>query len=431
LRRSARQVDPAAADAGAVARYYGIAESRKDAELLSAHLAKAFGDNRVFLDVHGIDGGDDWLQTLERQVAASAAMVVLIGKDWADLKDDHGNRRLDDPDDKVSYEISQALLRNLPVIPVSIDRAPVPKATQLPDNLIRLSLMQAMPLRTESFTADAAAIARRLEALLAKQEQHGVPIWPTGLGLLVMGCVGSMTPMAFTRLGLPFPGLAAPADLATAEKARDDARKELNVANATVADFERKLASKPAFVFTFRDCADCPEMVQVPAAFNRLFAVAKFPVTFDEWDACVAGGGCSGNTNPDDNRWGRGKRPVIYVSWNDAKEYVNWLSRRTGKPYRLLSEAEYEYAARAGTNTRYPWGDEIDKGKANCRGCGSPFSPSPSTTQVTCQNPGNNQTAPVGSFPPNQFSLYDMIGNVWEWVEDCKHTGRAPVDGSA
>ena len=151
--------------------------------------------------------------------------------------------------------------------------------------------------------------------------------------------------------------------------------------------------------------------------FARPFAVSKFEVTFDEWDTCVAYGDCAQGIS--DSGWGRGQRPVINVNFDDAQRYVAWLSRMTGKPYRLLSEAEYEYAARAGTQTAYPWGDEIGNRNANCDGCGSQWD--------------GKQTAPVGSFPPNQFGLHDMIGNVFEWTEDCFHNNyeRAPADGSA
>src|SRR5262249_14723054 len=99
--------------------------------------------------------------------------------------------------------------------------------------------------------------------------------------------------------------------------------------------------------------------------------------------------------------------------------YAAWLSRMTGKSYRLLTEAEYEFATRAGTQTAFPWGDDIGENKANCDGCGSQW--------------GNKQTAPVGSFAPNQFGLYDMVGNVWEWVEDCYNPNydNAPTNGSA
>ena len=116
---------------------------------------------------------------------------------------------------------------------------------------------------------------------------------------------------------------------------------------------------------------------------------------------------------------GRGTRPVINVSWDDAQQYVAWFSKMTGRPYRLLTEAEWEYAARAGSTTAYFWGDEIGKGNANCTGCGSQWD--------------NRQTSPVGSFKPNAFGLYDMAGNVWQWVQDCYHDNYdgAPTDGSA
>ena len=188
---------------------------------------------------------------------------------------------------------------------------------------------------------------------------------------------------------------------------------------------------------SFKECAqDCPEMIVVPAGsftmggptnvekpqhtvtFAKPFAVAKSELTFADWDACVAGGGCNGY-KPAHQGWGRGQQPVINVNWDDAQAYVAWLSEVTGKTYRLLSEAEYEYAARAETTTAYPWGDDIGKNNANCDGCGSKWD--------------DKQTAPVGSFAPNKFGLYDMVGNVFEWTEDCVHTNYdgAPTNGSA
>ena len=148
------------------------------------------------------------------------------------------------------------------------------------------------------------------------------------------------------------------------------------------------------------------------------FAVGKYEVTFDEWDRCVTAGGCGGY-RPSDRGWGRGRRPVIHVNWNDAKAYTDWLARETGEPYRLLSEAEWEYAARAGTTTRYIWGNEIGRNRANCKGCRS--------------HRFKGKTAPVGSFPPNRFGVHDVHGNVSEWVEDCWHGNYrgAPSDSSA
>ena len=151
------------------------------------------------------------------------------------------------------------------------------------------------------------------------------------------------------------------------------------------------------------------------------FAVSKYELTFADWDACVAGGGCNGY-KPVDQGWGRGQQPAVNVNWDDAQAYVAWLAEMTGKTYRLLSEAEYEYAARAGTTTAYPWGDDIKldgQAMADCDGCGSKWDA--------------QQTAPVGSFAPNKFGLYDMVGNVFEWTEHCVHKNYdgAPADGSA
>ncbi|MCY3680909.1 MAG: SUMF1/EgtB/PvdO family nonheme iron enzyme [Gemmatimonadetes bacterium] len=147
------------------------------------------------------------------------------------------------------------------------------------------------------------------------------------------------------------------------------------------------------------------------------FAVGVYEVTFAEWYACIDAGGC-GNYIPDDMHWGRGKRPVINVSWDDAQSYVRWLSARTGKTYRLLSESEWEYVARAGTETAYSWGNSIGVNRANCRGCGSQWD--------------DAKTAPVGSFAANAWGVHDMHGNVREWVQDCWHDNYegAPTDGS-
>jgi formylglycine-generating enzyme required for sulfatase activity len=166
--------------------------------------------------------------------------------------------------------------------------------------------------------------------------------------------------------------------------------------------------------------ADADEFPQHAVTIGQRFAVSKFEVTFENWDVCYELGGC--RIRPDDYGWGRGNRPVIEVNWDDAQQYVSWLSKQTGKTYRLLTEAEWEYAARAGTTTAYSWGDDIQKdGKAmaDCFACGSEWD--------------GKQTAPAGSFPPNAFGLYDMLGNAWEWVEDCYHDSYdgAPQDGAA
>ena len=215
----------------------------------------------------------------------------------------------------------------------------------------------------------------------------------------------------------------------------------------------------------FRDCPGCPAMVETPPGSFMMgspatergrdddegprhrvtiaspFAVGVYEVTFGEWDACVAGGGCQ---DVGDEGWGRGTRSVINVSWEDAQGYVRWVSRETGQRYRLLTEAEWEYVARAGTETSRYWGESES---VQCRYAnGSDVSRAQSIRErqllrgdstrgdadVRCED-GFSWTAPVGLYEPNAFGLYDVLGNVWEWTEDCwneTYTG-APVDGRA
>lgn len=147
---------------------------------------------------------------------------------------------------------------------------------------------------------------------------------------------------------------------------------------------------------------------------GRSFALGRYEVTFDEYDQFAKS---INRMLPDDRDWGRGRRPVINVSWDDANAYVKWLSEQTQKRYRLPTEAEWEYAARAGAKAPYWWGEEPVRGLANCKGCGSQWD--------------NKHTAPVGSFKSNGFELFDTAGNIWEWVEDCWHDNYngAPSDG--
>ena len=163
---------------------------------------------------------------------------------------------------------------------------------------------------------------------------------------------------------------------------------------------------------------------QRKVAIAKTFAVGKFEVTFAEWDTCAAAGGCK--HKPDDRGWGRGKRPVINVSLDDfTKDYLPWLSRKTGKTYRLLTEAEWEYAARAGTATPFSTGRTITPEQANFDGNG--------TYGDSAKGVYRQKTVEVGTFAANAFGLHDMHGNVWEWVQDCykdSYTG-APADGSA
>ena len=233
-------------------------------------------------------------------------------------------------------------------------------------------------------------------------------------------------------------------------------KNELNVLNQSVAALKEKIATtlpkvepkklaiakvepkgqssgKGIFRHRLKIGGNGPEMVTIPAGRFQMggnrydsekpihlvsiktFAMSRYEITFDEYDAFAK---ATGKTKPNDHGWGRGNRPVINVSWHDAVAYTEWLSEQTSQQYRLPTEAEWEYVARAGTETNYWWGNEIGKNWANCDGCGGEWD--------------NKQTAPVGSFKANPFGLYDTAGNVWEWCADNWHGNYkgAPTDGS-
>jgi formylglycine-generating enzyme required for sulfatase activity len=195
-------------------------------------------------------------------------------------------------------------------------------------------------------------------------------------------------------------------------------------------------AAKPQPTSTVRDCPECPELALIPAGSFNMGSTEMFPfeapvhpvtirdafylgqreVTLAEWGACVADGGCA--YSPPGQSATRDQTPVTNLDWNDAHQYANWLRKKTGKAYRLPSESEWEYAARAGGTTTYIWGPKLEMNMANCAGC---------------NEPKNTGPVPTGSYPPNAFGLYDMAGNVAEWVEDCWHDSykSAPADGSA
>ena len=185
----------------------------------------------------------------------------------------------------------------------------------------------------------------------------------------------------------------------------------------------------------FQDAPFAPEMVVLPAGSFLMgspegeagrsvhqgpqrqvtvagFAIGRYPVTFDEYDHCCAEMNWE---KPDDRGWGRGKRPVINVTWLDARAYASWLSEKTGRDYRLASEAEWEYACRAGTQTAFWWGDGFDPAMAN-------------TSESR-----RGRTSEVGSYPANAWGLFDTLGNVSQWVEDHYHSSYldAPNDGRA
>jgi len=237
-------------------------------------------------------------------------------------------------------------------------------------------------------------------------------------------------------------------DAADGKAVAEDVAPEESGSSQEPVETASQAAPALAVGTVFQDCPGCPQMVVVPSGSFMMgsspseegrdddegpvhqvnigysFAVGVHEVTFAEWDACTAGGGCNGYS-PHDRGWGRGNRPAINVSWEDAQSYLKWLSGKTGKSYRLLSESEWEYVARAGTTTPFHYGSTISTEQANYDGN--------FTYGSGAKGAYRKKTVPVGSFPPNAFGLHDVHGNVWEWTHDCWNDNYqgAPNDGSA
>ena len=238
-----------------------------------------------------------------------------------------------------------------------------------------------------------------------------------------MVLVGMLAACVIAVVGLSYAGILDQSYL------KVQGRNALDSYMPTVLTAEEERVLRPGA--RFQECTICPEMVVIPAGefvmgsddfenekpvhgvtIDKPFAIGRFSVTFDEWDACVMRHGCPNNLRAN---YGRGRQPVINVNWNEAQQYVAWLSKLTGKAYRLVSEAEWEFAARANTTTRFAFGDDDA-----AAGDYSWFE----------RNSGQ-KAHPVGEKKPNAFGLYDMHGNVWQWVDDCYHKTYqgAPADG--
>lgn len=349
---------------------------------LRSELERLLSRDRIFMDVRNIPPGAVFDEKLREELSKCSALLAVIGPGWLDAA---ARRRLDDPDDWVRVEIATALKRNIQVVPVLLDDVSMPQPEILPDDLRPLARRNAFSVRHESFESDVESLLRKLADLL--------------------GGSSSRDPAAGVHPG-------------SGKSFRDiDAGPEMVVVPAG----EFWMGSLPDEPERWGDDEGPRHKVILP----RPFAIGKYAVTFEEWDAAVADG-LNMDRPAADRGWGRGRRPVINVSWIDAQAYAQWLSRKTGRTYRLPSEAEWEYAARAGTTTPFWWGKTITPRQANYKG---------EDIYAGGGEKGEfrRKTVPVDCFEPNPWGLHQVHGNVWEWTEDCWNGSyaRAPTDGSA
>jgi formylglycine-generating enzyme required for sulfatase activity len=454
-----------------------------DARGVRDALAARFGKASIFMDVDNLLAGQRFDEELAKALASCDVFLAIIGPRWMDLlatKTASGER------DYVREEIAEALNRKIVVIPVRVGREgsmpALPRLDELPENIVDLVHYQKQDVAHERFGRDAAELVAAIIAVRRTREpkKAALPQVPwgwigaTAASVLAIGWVGAHE--MGVPLWWPFAGdtrsIHEPSkDLAAAAKKTMEKIshagavkrfKELTGLERPAKEEEARerdpiAALTPGSGKSARDlladkspCPFCPEMVVVPGGSFTMgspasepkrssgeeqvkvsiaapFATGKYAVTFDEWDACVSDGGCISSYNAKDRGWGRGKRPVIDVNWDDAKAYTAWLSRKTGKIYRLLSEAEREYVTRAGTTTPFWWGSSITPKQANYDGSAEPYMGGGFKGEY------RKATVPVDSFEPNPWGLYNVHGNVWEWTEDCWNDGNTanPGDGRA
>ncbi len=363
------------------------------ADMIYRPLKLAFDD--VFMDVDGnIPVGFPWADWLDQQVQACDALVALIGRRWVE---EFEARSAPGARDFVRVEIESALRRGVPVAPVFLGDAPEPDLARIPEGVRPLLDRQAFRVRRgRDLDGDLAALVEALKRAIALHQE----MTSTERERREAASTASEAPADERRWRAMLDRLGAGVDGGFRERLRFGGEGPAMVA-------------LKGGVFTMgsneSDREKPPHRVTVPP-----FAIGRFAVTFGEYDAYCSAKGVKGTG---DQGWGRGRRPAISVSRDDAQDYCGWLSEQTGAEYRLPSEAEWEFACRAGSQTRWSFGDEESALGAHAWFLGN----------------SGEQTHPVGEKEPNAFGLYDMHGNVREWCQDAWNDdySGAPSDGSA
>jgi len=342
---------------------------------IHACLEQQFGGDDVFMDVDIVPPGVDFRQCLHDAVTTCDVVLVVIGRDWLDCRDKDGNRRLDNPADFVRIELESALQRGIPVIPVLVRDASMPPEADLPESLRELVFRQAVEVHAAPyFRTDIDRLIRALERLTTQPERRVFAPQPAP----------QVPPIG--KLTGPAGPVGRPADVIT---------NSIGMKLVFISAGEFIMGSAESEMGRY------PDEQQHLVRITRPFCLGAYQVTQAEYEQVMG-------KNPSHFRGAT--RPVETVSWNDAVEFCRKLSAREGQTYRLPTEAEWEYACRAATQTPFHFGGELNGREANCAG------DYPYGTQIT--GPSLERTADVGSYPPNPCGLHDMHGNVWEWCQD-------------
>jgi formylglycine-generating enzyme required for sulfatase activity len=480
---------------------YRREDTAGEARALFNDLVARLGENSVFMDVDSIALGRDFRSVLQETTASCDVMLVLIGRNWADAKDEAGRLRLKNPTDYVRLEIEAALKRNIAVTPVLVQGAHVPAPVDLPTEISDLAYRNGFELSHNRWESDVGEMVRRLDLTGPEGTDHVKRIaleqpapLPEGRPDVSVAAVGRQAepryrphtwPIRLTRRRVV--GIAALAAVGTgAAVAVPSVRKllsrpTLRTINLDAASVDEKGIRNPperysATVFTEAlGSMSALDMVLIPAGSFTMgspveelerqpnegpqhhvtlapFFMGATPVTQAQWSAVVSAhpDRVQRYLDPHPSFFNGTDLPVESVTWNQSEEFCLRLAAITGRPYRLPSEAEWEYACRAGTTTPFNLGPTITPGLANYCGtggatCGESEGKSVASDVYNNVKYGSGAygagpagifrgtTTRPGTFPPNRFGLYDMHGNVWEYCQDKRSSTYAdvPWDGSA
>lgn len=388
---------------------YRRSDSISDTGRIYDRLVAEFGQDHVFKDIDSIPLGVDFAEFLDRAVSRCQVLLVIVGKTWLSVTDSDGKRRLDNPDDFVRIEIESALKQNIPVIPVLLEGAVVPKRSELPKSLQALARRNGIRVGYDPrFHADVSRLIRGIRGLLEGATQ------PTSADL--------ETPIARSKV--------------KSEPYYPKFSFETVVVNSEAKEIKRRPGQAEYYQQVLSDGISL-DMVRIPTGKFFMgsseneekrsssespqhevsistFWMGKYQVTQKQWRAVANLPKVEQELEAEPSYFRNDLRPVEQISWKDAQEFCARLSVVARLSYRLPSEAEWEYACRAGTQTPYYFGQSTN----------SQLAPYGFTAR---------ETTDVGKYPPNAFGLHDMHGNVWEWCEDTWHRNYndAPTDGSA
>ncbi|WP_105103997.1 bifunctional serine/threonine-protein kinase/formylglycine-generating enzyme family protein [Microbulbifer pacificus] len=369
-------------------------------------------------------------------VAAAVVTLIMWGKNpqWSSVSKPHAA-----PEDVGVPPVANTVASNNTQPPSLQAQPAITEATSQPPSTARelkdLTATDSPTAGTGSGSENQAASAsshQAVEELPAKPSQaQAAQETPPTFALLVSAKPDDARIRIMNIVPRYSPGITLEPgryDIEVSKPGYSTVRRWIEISSADInlaVELERKYFPGKSFQSPLKSGGNGPEMVVIsPGSFvmgnnqrpftspehkisiDRPYAIGAHEITFNDYDRFAK---ANGRVRPSDENWGRGTRPVVNISWQDAKRYADWLSEESGHKYRLASEAEWEYAARGGTDTPFWWGDGSAKGKANCRrGCASEFNTLFSTS-----------TAPVGSYKANAFGIYDTSGNVGEWVQDC------------